>query len=76
MKNEKSNRSTNITYQGIYEELEISKINLNERAYENKTKKIRNHTKSILESWKLQNYITNFEEYKDGKFIRGININF
>jgi len=76
MKHEKSNRSTNITYQGVYEELEIFKDNLDEKAYKEKTFKIRSHVKSILESWRAQNYIGNFEEYKDGRQIKGVKLYF
>ena len=76
MKSEKSNRSKNVTYQGIYDELGISKMDLEEKAYENKTKKIRNHVKSILNSWQAQNYIKSFEEYKDGRQLKGAKISF
>ena len=76
MKNEKSNRSTSITYQGVFEELGISKEDLDKRAYENKTIKIRNHVKSILESWKSQKYINNFEEYRNSKKITGVKLHF
>ena len=74
MKHPKSNRSTNITYQSVYEELEILRADLDERAYENKTGKIRKHIKAILESWKTQKYLKNFEEYKDGKQFKGVKI--
>lgn len=77
MKNDNSNRSTNITYQSIYEELEIFEDAFSDKkAYKEKTFKIRNHAKSILKSWKIQNYINSFEEYKDGRQIKGIQINF
>lgn len=75
MKHERSKRDTNITYQGIYEELEVYKKDFDKRAYENKIIKIRKHVKAILESWKIQNYINYFEEYKDGRQIKGVKIN-
>jgi len=74
MKNEKSHRSTNITYQGVYEELEVTKDFYNDTPYKKKTAKVRGHVKSILESWQAQNYINNFEEYKEGKQIAGVKI--
>jgi hypothetical protein len=74
MKNEKTNRSENITYTGIYEELEISRIIYNETAYKNKTRTIRNHVKAILNEWREQKYIQNYEEYQDGKTLTGIKI--
>ena len=74
MKNEKSNRNTNITYQGVYEELEVTRDFYNDTPYKKKTAKVRGHVKSILESWQTQNYINNFEEYKNGKQIAGVKI--
>ena len=79
MKNEKSNRSTNITYQGIYDELEIKSVKGNAeqyQAYKDKTLKIRNHVKAILKIWQQKNYINNFEEYKDSRQIKGVKIYF
>jgi hypothetical protein len=73
IKNEKTNRSENITYRSIYEELEIFKSNLDEKAYENKTRKIRSHVKSILDEWQEQGYIKSHEEYKEGT-VKGIKI--
>jgi hypothetical protein len=74
MKHKKVNRSSHITYQGVYDELEIFSINFNEKMYKEKTFKIRNHVKSILKSWQTQEHIKNFEEYKDGKQIKGVKI--
>ena len=74
LKNIKTYRSDNITYQLIYEELGVSKIILEEKSYKEKTFTIRNHVKSILESWKLSKYIQSYEEYKDGKTITGVTI--
>jgi hypothetical protein len=76
MKHEQSNRSDNITYQGVYEELEIDKIDFEVKAYKEKTFKIRSHVKAILKSWKAQGYIKDYEEYKDGRLIKGIKIYF
>jgi len=74
LRNTNTYRSDNVTYQGIYEELEISRIILAAKAYENKTAKIRNHVKSILDEWKEQGYIIDYVEYKDGKTLTGITI--
>jgi hypothetical protein len=74
LKNAKTYRSDNIAYQPIYEELGISKITLDGTAYKNKTRTIRNHVKSILESWKLSKYIQDYEEYKENKALAGITI--
>jgi hypothetical protein len=74
IKSEKVTRSENITYQGIYEELGISPTNLDEKEYREKTFKIRNHVKAILETWTEQNYIKDYAEYKEGKQVKGIKI--
>ena len=74
IKNDKSERSQNITYKGIYEELEISKIILDETAYKNKTRKMRNHVKAILDEWQEQDYIKKYEEYQDSKTMTGVKI--
>ena len=74
IKNDKSDRNTNITYRGIYEELEISRIIYDETAYKNKTRTIRNHIKAILNEWREQKYIQNYEEYQDGKTLTGVKI--
>jgi hypothetical protein len=74
MKHEKSSRSPNITYQGIYEELEIYITDFDDKTYREKTFKIRNHVKSVLKSWQTQHYIKSFEEYKDGKQVKGLKI--
>ena len=72
IKSEKVNRSQNITYQGIYEELKIT--SLQSQALKDKSKAVRDNTKKILEVFKNHEYIKSFEEYKDGKTIRGIKI--
>jgi len=74
MRNTKTTRSDTITYQGIYEELEISKIVLDKKAYEKKTAKIRGHIKAILDEWKEQGYIIDYAEWKDGNKITGVKI--
>ena len=70
----KTNRSDNITYQGIYNELEISKIIYADTAYKNKTRTIRSHIKAILDEWKEQGYIIDYAEWKDGNKITGVKI--
>ena len=74
LKNTKTRRSENITYRSIYEELEIFKTALDEKAYENKTRKIRDHIKAILEEWKEQGYIKKYEEYKERNTLAGITV--
>jgi len=74
LRNNNTYRSDNITYQGIYEELEISKIVLNNTAYKNKTRAIRNNVKAILEEWKEQGYIIDYKEYQEGKTLTGVKI--
>ena len=74
LKNEKTKRNEHITYQSIYNELEISKIELKEKAYEKKTAKIRSHVKAILGEWIEKAYIKQYDEYKDRNTIRGITI--
>ena len=74
MRNERVSRNDNITYQGIYEELEISRVIYDEIQYKKKTAKIRNNVKAILNEWKEQAYIIDYAEYKDGKTIKGISM--
>lgn len=74
LKNEKASRSLNITYRGIYEELEVLKSTYEETPYKKKTAKIRNHVKSILDEWQEQKYIKKYEEYREGKTLKGITI--
>jgi hypothetical protein len=79
MKSDNSERNTSIAYQGIYEELDIEQVNSSSedyQAYKDKTLKIRNHVKAILKSWQAQDYLKKFEEYKDGRQIKGIRIYF
>ena len=72
IKSEKTNRNENITYQGIYEEVEIT--SLQAQAFKDKSKAMIENTKKILEVFKGHGYIKSFEEYKDGKTIRGIKV--
>jgi hypothetical protein len=76
IKSNKSKRSPNITYKSIYEELGISQTDLNEKAYKEKTFKIRSHTKALLASWKEKEveYIKDYKEYKEGYIYKGITI--
>jgi hypothetical protein len=74
MRNQKVSRSDNVTYQGIYDELEVSKIIYNDTAYKNKTRTIRNNVKAILEEWKDQGYILDFAEYKERSRMQGVKI--
>ena len=67
-------RSENITYEAIYKELEISKINYNDAMYKKKTHTTRTQVKAILDEWKIQEYIKDYTEYKEGQSIRGITI--
>ena len=74
IKSDKSNRSDNITYQGIYDELKILKFDLGEQAYKDKTKKIRSHVRAILNEWVDEGYILKYVEYKEGKTIMGVTV--
>jgi hypothetical protein len=74
LKNTKTFLNDNLTYQLIYEELGVSRITLDEKAYENKTRLVRNHVKAILGEWKKEEYIKNYEEYKEGNRLAGIKI--
>jgi ribosomal protein S8 len=74
IKNEKTKRSENIIYKGIYNELEITRDFYDEIPYKKKTAKVRRHVKSILEEWQEQGYIKKHEEYKEGQTIKGITI--
>jgi len=74
MRNTRTNRSNNITYQGIYNELEISKKVLDKTAYKNKTRTIRNHVKAILNEWKEEGYIIYYTENKEGTTLTGVTI--
>jgi len=72
MRNTKTTRSDVITYQAIYDELDIPKDIFNAKAYENKTRLIRNHTKAVLDEWQDQAYIVQYGEIKDGNKLLGI----
>lgn len=74
IKNDKSDRNTNITYNAIYEELEILKSIYGEAMYKKKTHTTRIQVKSILDEWREQDYIKKYEEYKDGNSFKGITI--
>jgi len=74
MRNTNTTRSDVITYQKIYEELDISKFMLDAKAYEKKTAKVRSHIKAILDEWKEQGYIIDYTENKDGNKLTGIKI--
>ena len=74
LKNERTNRNENITYQSIYSELEIYKTTYDEAMYKKKTHITRNNVKAILDEWIEQNYIKKYEEYKEGKTIKGVTI--
>jgi len=72
IKSDKTSRSQNITYQGIYEELEIT--SLKGQPLKDKAKAMRENTKKILAVFKGHGYIKDFEEYREGKTIKGIKI--
>ena len=72
IKSDKVKRSQNITYQGIYEELEIT--SLQGQALKDKSKAVRGNAKKILEILKGRGYIKDFEEYRESKTIKGIKI--
>jgi hypothetical protein len=74
LKSDVTERSDNITYHGIYDELEVSRIILEEVPYKKKTAKVRNHVKAILDEWVELKYITKHKEYKDGKTLMGVTI--
>ena len=74
MRDNNSTRSDHITYQGVYDELGVSRADLDDMAYRNKTRTIRNHATSILDEWKDQGYIIDYVEYKEGAAIQGVMI--
>ena len=74
IKNEKATRSANITYKSIYEELEITKDIYKADMYKKKTHATRVHVKTILEEWKRQGYLKDYEEYKERKTLKGVYI--
>ena len=74
IKSDKTTRNENVTYQGIYDELKVSRLDLGEKAYERKTAKIRSHVKAILDEWINEGYILKYVEYKEGNSIRGVTI--
>jgi len=72
IKSETTNRSENITYKGVYDELDITKDSYEETPYKKKTAKIRGHIKAILDEWQEQGYIQNYKEYQEGKTLKGV----
>lgn len=57
-----------IKLEAIYEELGLKKVT------KDKSRKIRNTTTKLLESFKNKKYIKNYEYYKSGRSIKGIDI--
>jgi hypothetical protein len=74
IKNGNIGRNENITYKGIYDELEITRDFYDEGMYKKKTHMTRSHVKSILDEWKGQEYIKNYMEYKEGNMIKGVTV--
>jgi len=72
MKSKKFKRSNNITYEGIYNELDMN--TLSKKAFADKSLKIRAHVTALLKKWKEQEYIKDFNVYIDGKTPKGITI--
>lgn len=66
-------RNNRILYETIFEELEID-TNKKYQYLLDKTKKIRDAVKKLLEHWKNESYIKDFKEYKKGKRFEGIEI--
>lgn len=74
IRNETISRSENVAYKSVYDELDVTKEFYEETPYKKKTAKIRSHVKSILDEWKEQGYIKNYEEYHEGRTLKGIKI--
>jgi hypothetical protein len=72
MKSSTSKRRSEILYEGIYAELDISS-----NKYSNckeKIRKIREHAKAILSGWVVLGYIKDYVPYGKGKNIKGISV--
>lgn len=69
----KTKQSNKILYTTIYKELGLNLENKNQ-FYADKSKKIRNAVKELLNYWKLEKYIIGFTEYKEGKTFKGIKV--
>ena len=72
MKSRTFHRINKIAYKSIFTELDILPDNY--ANYKEKTRKIREHVIAILGGWVKQNYIKNYEQYKNGKKIEGVEI--
>ena len=74
IKGENELSSNRITYQGVYKELAIDLDAMSNDTRKNTARRIRKNTKAILSHLKNKEYILDFEEYKDGKTIAGVQI--
>lgn len=73
MKHSKNKHSNKILYKSVYEEIGLD-LSIRNQALADKTTKVRNAVKKILEYWQNEKYIKKFQEYKKGKTFEGIEI--
>lgn len=72
MKNTKG-KSNNIKYGSIYSELGLD-IESKDKSFQKKTEKLKPSIKKILDYWKSEKYIKDYQEYKEGRSFKGIEI--
>lgn len=65
-----SDMSNKITYDAMFNEVGIKEPT------KQKSEKLRNSIKSVLELWKKKKYIKNFTEYKEGRSLKGVEITY
>lgn len=70
MKNTKG-KSNKILFDSIFQEIELDN---NDNSYKTKSKRTRDSIKKILDYWKTEKYIKDYNEYKDGRSFKGIEI--
>lgn len=74
MKGQNELKNNRITYKAIYSELAIEIETLTGDALKNTTRRVRKNTEAILTHLKTEGYISDFEEYRTGRTIAGIEI--
>lgn len=74
MKGQNEMKNNRIAYKAIYTELAIEIENLTGDTRKNTTRRVRKNTEAILKHLQTEEYIKDFEEYRMGRTIAGIEI--
>jgi len=74
MKSKTFKRNNKIAYDGIYDELGLTRDTLTDAMYKKKTHEARARVEAILNDWKASALIKNWTRYKNGNTIKGITL--